>query len=243
MVSADSNTAASSTRSPRRPPAGAAAASSSSASSSQTLVTTRHLLQPTAHRRSRRLLCFILGLADIELQSIMHFLDRHELLIFARCSRRLHADADADFAWKRHAAFDVYLDSYRRSFDNPRLARSLLGHLHVHVHLWTHFAQGLYTLLSIQRFRCLTLLNHMSVPSFAPYLQHPTAFQGLQYLILGDSATLDLFSEAARAGRLPSLNEITSHDLHWPADEKWPTLRQEFRHLTSLRLHDPKLQE
>jgi hypothetical protein len=46
-------------------------------------------------------------LASVEVQLCAHFLDSKSILRLARCSRRLHADCDSDFAWKYALPFSV----------------------------------------------------------------------------------------------------------------------------------------
>ena len=51
------------------------------------------------------------SLHDIELQLILHCLSAPEIISFARCSRRLHAAADASFGWQSCPALPRLLDS------------------------------------------------------------------------------------------------------------------------------------
>ena len=72
-------------------------------------------------------------LADVELQSCMHFLNSHELLSFARCNRRLRSLGRTKFAWA-HTRLHFHASSHtlepeflQRLQLYPRLAISYLA--------------------------------------------------------------------------------------------------------------------
>lgn len=68
------------------------------------------------------------ALAKVELQLVMHFLDRRELLLFARSSRWLYDAADSAFAWK-HAPPPQLIFSADYLSLPQRLSQSLWRHV------------------------------------------------------------------------------------------------------------------
>jgi hypothetical protein len=162
------------------------------------LSTTRHLIEPESNRRGRRRICFLHGLADIELESIMHFLDYKSLLALARCSRRLHVSAGTPFAWKYHPAYEVTLSDEDPNLDGARLARSLLRHVSVHLQMEVG-CKAIETMLTWGQFANRPIRAVL----LAPLLQHPTVLQRVHTLQLQGSripSTLAALSTAAHAG-------------------------------------------
>jgi len=54
----------------------------------------------------------LVKLARVEVQSIMHFLARGDLLRLARCSRRMYGDADDKAAWKQIATSPLHVNRH-----------------------------------------------------------------------------------------------------------------------------------
>ena len=174
----------------------------------------------------------------------MHFLDIKDLVAFGLTSHRLHANADTDFAWKCHEEYEVNLDSpVSVMFDGVRLARSLLRHLHVNVDVYFSLQQSgaattalVASIMSIQGIVSLNLCEefHESEepePDLKAVVDHPTAMKDLTVLRLGWGAST-VFSEAAFAGKLPSLTH-----LDFSADsDSWATKIFRFPHLRFLHI-------
>jgi hypothetical protein len=181
-------------------------------------VTTRRLLQPTLYRRSPRRPCYVNGLANIELQSTMHFLDYRSLLAFARCSRRLHANADTPFAWKHHPAIAIwYSENYPH--DLVRFARSLSRHLPVKLQVVVSRPDSANILaasiLSFSRILSLQIHSRIDVERLLtsvlqPMVDHSTLLQKLDSLLLDEAgdALCEMFSQAVAAGKPPSLTAL-----------------------------------
>jgi hypothetical protein len=237
--------ASSSTTLTRPPPAAAAAASSSSATAMEgaELVRTRHLIAPTKIRRGRRRMCLLVGLADIELQSVMHFLSRKDLLVFGRCSRRLRSNADTPFAWKHHLPYMLKIGGPDPpEFDGGRLARSLLRHLPVCVeaNFWSEdkAEATLTSILSIAQIQVLDMHGEKCTAeaTLIKLVDHPTALKKVRSLSLGDASQQKVlstvFSQAAEAGKLPALTAL-EFDVDFGA---WSTCLLRFKQLTSLQI-------
>ena len=178
----------------------------------------------------------------------MHFLDKKDLVAFGLTSHRLHADADTGFAWKCHKAYEVKLCApISGKFDGVRLARSLLRHLPVHVDAYCPsdiFGSSpislIASIMSIQRIVSLTLWNIR--PEYERNLKamvdHPTAMQDLTVVHL-DWSGLKVFSEAAGAGKLPSLTHLEFLD---DADS-WATQILRFPRLRFLHIRSASLKK
>lgn len=132
-----------------------------------------HLLTPQKCRRSSRRMCLIDRLASIELQSVMHFLDKKSVLTFARCSRRLHTNADTPFAWKYHRQ-SLLVNKSTPPDVGSLLTRSLLRHRELRVDVAADYA--ISTLLSLRKTTAIHLLE-MPPEQLQPFSSNAAAFK------------------------------------------------------------------
>lgn len=73
--------------------------------------------------------CHFTRLAAVEVQEVMRCLDRRSLLTLARCSRRMHSDADSAAVWQSRPPLGVHVSSFGSFAGETPSGRSLLPRL------------------------------------------------------------------------------------------------------------------
>jgi hypothetical protein len=183
-------------------------------------------------------------LADIELQSIMHFLPYKSLLAVARTSRRAYLNAGVPFAWKHHPPYCALLMQGLRSFDSARFHKSVLRHLATRAIMiyqgpaYVEVPSLIASLLQIPRLVSLTFAEehscsesqmHLPDAEIQPLLDHSSVLQQVHTLAF-DFTAISALSKVADAGGFPSLTSLSPRT----GVEPWSSFGCNFPHLRSL---------
>lgn len=101
-------------------------------------------------------------LARVEVQAIMHFLNRRDLSRLARCSRRMYADADEKAAWK-HVRSRLVIDrsALRRGLVQGILAGGLFFRHWSHVAIRCELGDAADVAAAMSAMHSLAHLEHL----------------------------------------------------------------------------------